>query len=102
MDRFSISLKKEPPAEEIPIEDSSSQALIGIDSDFPPKGVPYRVITHSLENSQMDHEMYMEAIRTAAKYSCDAGLLGERLFSVRLMSNVMTEKFEIQLVFLRK
>ena len=102
MDRFSISLKKEPPAEEIPIEDSSSQALIGIDSDFPPKGVLYRVITRSLENSEMDHAMYMEAIRTVAKYSCEAGKCGDTPFSVRLINNTITEKFEIQLVFLRK
>ncbi len=99
MDRFSISLNKKPSP--LP-EESAPRALLEIDPDLPPKGTPYRVITHELDNTEMDHSMYMEAIRTAAEFSCSAGSIGDTLYSVRLISNVATEKFEIRLVFTRR
>jgi hypothetical protein len=97
MDRFAITLKKDPS----PWYLDANQKPIGIDQDFPPSGIPYRVVTQELENSGMDHEMYMEAVNIAAKMSNNAGSSGEKLFSVRLMRNAMTEKFEIQLIFLK-
>jgi hypothetical protein len=107
MDRFSISLnKKVPPVFENLVSrclrGEPQKDLCGSDPDLPPKGIPYRVITQSLENLEMDHSMYMEAIRTAANFSNGAGSLGEKLFSVRLIMNGITDKFEIQLVFVKK
>jgi hypothetical protein len=103
MDRFSISLNKKPPPpiKEILIEDPSLLKHLEIDPDIP-AGIPHRVITHELENSEMNHTMYMEAIRVAAMLSCEAGMTGlrKRLYSVRLISNAVTGKFEIRLVFI--
>jgi hypothetical protein len=44
----------------------------------------------------------MEALNFASQFCCDAGSIGDTLFSVRLIMNVITEKFEIQLVFLKQ
>jgi hypothetical protein len=69
------------------------------DLDLPLPGVPYKVITHTLENSEMSHALYMEAIRLSAIFSCEAGSTGMRLFNVQLIDNVITGKFEIRLIY---